>query len=298
MVHGELWTLRDLFVLPNEYVYWTIQIVMYPFLTGLVAGAFVLSSLYHVFGVGKLKDISRFALVLSFALLPGSARAPAAPPAAPAAGRERHDDAALHVGHRGVRHRVLDLLRDRRLGGVVRLPPALRGRVSPAQGEAAQDGARTARFVRLRRPDPGSLRPRRAALRTDERATRILAAVGIPVALFLHGYAGFIFGSVKANALWMTPLMPVIFIVSAVVSGIAFCLLTYIVTMGSGTAPGAQEARRRETRGAVDAAHGVEVDVVRITAQVPGRLPRPRRQPGAARRRVPHATRRSSHGTS
>ena len=59
----------------------------------------------------------------------------------------------------------------------------------------------------------------------------VLAGIGIPVACFLHGYAGFIFGSVKANALWMTPLMPVIFICSAVVSGIALCILTYVVTM-------------------------------------------------------------------
>jgi predicted membrane protein len=43
---------------------------MYPFMTGLVAGAFVLSSLYHVFGVKQLKDIARFSLVFSFALLP------------------------------------------------------------------------------------------------------------------------------------------------------------------------------------------------------------------------------------
>ena len=43
---------------------------MYPFMTGLVAGAFVLSSLYHVFGIKQLKDIARFALVFSFALLP------------------------------------------------------------------------------------------------------------------------------------------------------------------------------------------------------------------------------------
>ncbi len=56
-----------------------------------------------------------------------------------------------------------------------------------------------------------------------------MAAIGIPVACFLHGYAGFIFGSVKANALWMTPLMPVIFICSAVVSGVALCILTYVV---------------------------------------------------------------------
>jgi formate-dependent nitrite reductase membrane component NrfD len=56
-----------------------------------------------------------------------------------------------------------------------------------------------------------------------------MAGIGIPVACFLHGYAGFIFGSVKANALWMTPLMPVIFICSAVVSGIALCILCYVV---------------------------------------------------------------------
>ena len=70
MVHGELWTLKEFFVYPNEYIYWSIQIVMYPFMTGLVAGAFVLSSLYHVFGVKQLKDIARFSLVFSFALLP------------------------------------------------------------------------------------------------------------------------------------------------------------------------------------------------------------------------------------
>ena len=38
---------------------------MYPFMTGLVAGAFVLSSLYHVFGIKPLRDIARFALVFS-----------------------------------------------------------------------------------------------------------------------------------------------------------------------------------------------------------------------------------------
>ena len=63
------------------------------------------------------------------------------------------------------------------------------------------------------------------------KAIKILAGAGVPVACFLHGYAGFIFGSVKANALWMTPLMPVIFIMSAVVSGVALCMLTYIITM-------------------------------------------------------------------
>ena len=68
LAHGEIWTVKELFAAPNEYIYWAIQIVMYPFMTGLVAGAFVLSSLYHVFGVKQLKDMARFAPYSSFAL--------------------------------------------------------------------------------------------------------------------------------------------------------------------------------------------------------------------------------------
>mgnify|MGYP000503013986 CR=1 FL=1 len=39
VVHGIEWTIKELFVYPNEYIYWSIQIVMYPYMTGLVAGA-------------------------------------------------------------------------------------------------------------------------------------------------------------------------------------------------------------------------------------------------------------------
>ena len=49
-VHGLEWTSKELFTYPNEFIYWSIQIVMYPYMTGLVAGAFVRSSLDHVFG--------------------------------------------------------------------------------------------------------------------------------------------------------------------------------------------------------------------------------------------------------
>ena len=52
--------------------------------------------------------------------------------------------------------------------------------------------------------------------------------VGLPSALLLHGYVGFIFGSIKANPWWSTPLMPVIFIFSAMASGIAGVMLIYM----------------------------------------------------------------------
>jgi formate-dependent nitrite reductase membrane component NrfD len=46
----------------------------------------------------------------------------------------------------------------------------------------------------------------------------------------LHGYVGFIFGGIKANPWWSTPLMPVIFLLSAAVSGIALLVLLHQVT--------------------------------------------------------------------
>ena len=67
VVHGLEWTAKELFTYPNEFIYWSIQIVMYPYMTGLVAGAFVLSSLYHVFGQQDLKNMARFSLVFSLA---------------------------------------------------------------------------------------------------------------------------------------------------------------------------------------------------------------------------------------
>jgi Ni/Fe-hydrogenase subunit HybB-like protein len=52
--------------------------------------------------------------------------------------------------------------------------------------------------------------------------------LGIPSAFLLHGYVGFIFGSIKANPWWSTPLMPVVFLFSAIVSGIALVMLVYM----------------------------------------------------------------------
>jgi formate-dependent nitrite reductase membrane component NrfD len=47
----------------------------------------------------------------------------------------------------------------------------------------------------------------------------------------LHGYVGFIFGSIKANPWWSTPLMPIVFLFSAMVSGIAAVQLLYMASM-------------------------------------------------------------------
>src|SRR6516162_11009253 len=54
------------YVYPNETVIpWTVLIVVYPYLTGLVAGAFTISSLYQVFGFRQLRPVAHFALLVS-----------------------------------------------------------------------------------------------------------------------------------------------------------------------------------------------------------------------------------------
>jgi Ni/Fe-hydrogenase subunit HybB-like protein len=58
------------YMYPNEYaLQWSILIVLYPFITGLVAGAFILASLERVFRVEAVKPTYRLALLTALAFL-------------------------------------------------------------------------------------------------------------------------------------------------------------------------------------------------------------------------------------
>lgn len=63
----------------------------------------------------------------------------------------------------------------------------------------------------------------------DTRKTRIFGLIGIPLALLVHGYTGFILALGKARVLWNTAIMPPIFLVSAMVSGLAMMILVVII---------------------------------------------------------------------
>ena len=266
MVLEELWTIKELFTYPNEYIYWSIQIVMYPFMTGLVAGAFVLSSLYHLFGIKQLKEIARFSLVFSFALLIVAPlplllhlqqpqrnyfvyMTPHFSSAIAAFG------VVIFVYGAIVASEIWFLYRKHLVEGSLKL----KNQLNKSLAEKIRYGVYTVLTL-------GVFDISERTLRQDAKAIKILAGVGVPVACFLHGYAGFIFGSVKANALWMTPLMPVIFIMSAIVSGVALCMLTYIITMEVKKFRAARKTPFpiHQTREEIK---GVEIEVVRKTAR-------------------------------
>lgn len=63
------------------------------------------------------------------------------------------------------------------------------------------------------------------ALDNDHKKGYRLGVIGIPLALSVHGYTGYILGAVHANVMWHTPLMPLIFLASAMVSGTGLLII-------------------------------------------------------------------------
>jgi Ni/Fe-hydrogenase subunit HybB-like protein len=209
------------FTYPNEtQLQWSLLIVLYPYITGLVAGAFILASLERVFRVEAVKPTYRLALLTALAFLL----------VAPL-------PLQLHLGHP---ERSLEMYLTPHTSsamamfGFVYLWYLMVVLVLEIWLDYRRD------IVLLSRSSKGLLRIiykamtlgsdniSERSLHIDERVGYIITLIGIPSAFLLHGYVGFIFGSIKANPWWSSPLMPVVFIFSAMVSGIAAVMLLYM----------------------------------------------------------------------
>ena len=209
-------------VYPNETVFqWSVLIAVYPYLTGLVAGAFTVSSLYQVFEFERLKPVAHMALLTSlsfmfFVPLP----------------------LLLHLGHP-----------ERAFNSVI--TPHLTSAMAMFGFFASfyvalllletwfayrpfiveQSKTRTGllgKFYRLL--TLGSDDVSKYAINVDKKWIFALAIIGIPGAHGLHGYVGFLFGSLKSREWWSSDLMPVIFLFSAIISGVSLLAVLYVVT--------------------------------------------------------------------
>lgn len=65
--------------------------------------------------------------------------------------------------------------------------------------------------------------------RGNAKLTKTFGLLGIPLALMVHGYTGFILSFAKAHVLWRTSMMPILFLTSALVSGVAMMILVTII---------------------------------------------------------------------
>lgn len=209
------------FMYPNEVeLQWSILIVLYPFITGLVAGAFILASLERVFNVEAIKPTYRLALLtaLSFMIV-------APLPLQLHLGHPERSLEMLFTPHPSSAMAMFGFVYIWYLMVVLVIEIWLDYRADIVRLYQASTGWRRTVYGLM---TLGSQNVSPRSLEIDDKVGRFITIVGIPSAFLLHGYVGFIFGSIKANPWWSTPLMPIVFLFSAIVSGIAAVLLIYM----------------------------------------------------------------------
>ncbi len=210
------------FIYPNEVeTQWAILIVVYPYITGIVAGAFILASLVKVFNVVEVQPVYRLALLtaLAFMLIAGM-------------------PLQLHLGHPERAYEIFMTPQPTSamamfgfvylwyLMGILLIEVWLEYRQQLVLMAREATGVKKALYRALSLFS-NDISPE--AVAWDHKTSKIVTVIGIPSAFLLHGYVGFIFGSVKANPWWGSVLMPIVFLLSAIVSGIAMVMLVYIV---------------------------------------------------------------------
>lgn len=210
------------YIYPNEIeLHWGLLVSLYPYLTGLVAGAFILASLVKVFNVKELQPTYRLSMLTALAFLI----------VAPL-------PLLAHLGHPEISYEIfltpntnsamamfgfvyawylmavllLELWFDYRKDMVI---------------WASESRGLKKWFYKVLSLFSRDISDKAVAF--DHKMVRIITIIGIPSAFLLHGYVGFIFGSIKANPWWSSVLMPIVFLFSAIVSGIAMVLLLYMV---------------------------------------------------------------------
>ena len=206
------------FDVPHE-IYWGLLIALYFYYTGMSAGSFILTSLGTVFGMEKYKKVSKVGVIMAIVLLLF---------------------APLHL--------LFDLSQPGRFLNLfthVHLISAMSWGVYllilyPAcliiyawflfrqdfvKG-LSQGGFKASlyRFFLFGKTDMSE-----AAKANDNKQAKFFGTIGVPLALAVHGYTGFILGNVQARAIWHTPLMPIIFLISAMVSGTGLFILVVML---------------------------------------------------------------------
>jgi Ni/Fe-hydrogenase subunit HybB-like protein len=209
------------FIYPNEIeLQWSVLIVLYPFITGLVAGAFILASLERVFNVHVVKPTYRLALLTALAFL-----IVAPLPLQLHLGHPERSFEMYLTPHRQSAMAMFGFVYLWYLMAVLVLEIWFDYRRDLVLAWQSSTGLKRRAYALL---TLGSRNISPGALKVDDRIGYIITIIGIPSAFLLHGYVGFIFGSVKANPWWSTPLMPIVFLFSAIVSGVALVMLLYM----------------------------------------------------------------------
>ena len=188
---------------------WGLGVAQYIYFVGLSAGAFLLSSLVYVFGVKRFEPIGRLAVFTAIISLLLALLAIWVD----IGHMERFWYVFVYANFTSPMAWMIWLytayfvllvvefwLLMRRDLAVARALPGWRGRVASVVGLWSRDTS-----------DAGLVR--------DMRWVKVLAAIGVPLAIMFHGGVGALFGVLASRPYWHSGLYPIIFLVSALASG-------------------------------------------------------------------------------
>jgi molybdopterin-containing oxidoreductase family membrane subunit len=199
----------------GNIVTWGLWVAAYIYFIGLSAGAFLLSSLVYVFGVKQFESIGRLAVftaivTLFLALLSIWADL-------------GHMDRAWHVfvypNFKSPMAWMIWLYSTYFCVLLAEMWFLLRRDLAAGAGEASWRG-KIYRLLAL-----GSRDASDAAAARDRRVVRVLATIGVPLAILFHGGVGALFGVVAARPHWHSGMFPIIFLLGALTSGGALLIV-------------------------------------------------------------------------
>jgi len=210
------------YIYPNEIeLHWGLLVVIYPYITGLVAGAFILASLVKIFNVKELQPTYRISMLTALAFL-----FVAPLPLLAHLGHPERSFEIFLTPNSSSAMAMFGFVYAWYLMAVLLLEIWFDYRKDLIIWASKEKGIRKwiHKIISLFSNDISE-----SALKFDKKSIKAVTLIGIPSAFLLHGYVGFIFGSIKANPWWSSVLMPIVFLFSAIVSGIALVLLIYMV---------------------------------------------------------------------
>jgi len=174
----------------SNIVPWGLPITAVVFFIGASAGALMLSSLTYVFGKEEYKPVSRISIYVAILLIIGAL--------------------STIEGELGRPERFINLM----VFGATNLTSMF------AVNAFLYSGYILLSVVYLW-----------TTFREDLiRVTKILGASAAALAIFVHAGTGAIFGFIVAKELWFSPLLPVLFIIAALTSGVGLLILILTVT--------------------------------------------------------------------
>jgi molybdopterin-containing oxidoreductase family membrane subunit len=206
----------------GSLVPWGLWVAAYIYFVGLSAGSFLISSLVYVFNLKQFEKVGRLALftaliTLLLALLSIWADL---------GHMERFWHVFAYPNFRSPMAWMIWLYTAYFVLLAVELWFLLRrDLVAGAQGTDGK--ARIYRVLSL-----GSRDESAESAQRDRKIVKVLASIGIPIAIMFHGGVGTLFGIVAARPAWHSGLFPVLFLLSALASGAALLTLTAAIFQG------------------------------------------------------------------